>query len=289
MSSLLLLAVLVLPGLALALPAQTAVVVKPVANMYSEPTEDADVVSQAICGTNVNLLEEKELWVRVQTPDDYTGWMPLASLRRHGANDRPYASTGRVAQVQSLFANLYREPDVTKHQPTLTVPFETRLEVLAEPTSDEGRWLQTRLPDDRRAWVQRGDVIFDPKPLTIAETIELAKRFLGLTYLWGGTSSFGYDCSGFMQMLIRQRGVIMPRDADLQAAWSGLAPVKRSRLKPGDLLFFGNSPDKITHTGMYIGRGEFIHATTYSHPIVQITRLADPHWTKLLVAYRRLK
>jgi hypothetical protein len=266
-----------------------AVVMKPVANMYSMPSEEADVVSQAILGTNVDVVEEEGVWAKVCTPDNYAGWMPQTSIRRLGADDKPYASAGRVAQVESLFANLYSEPDVTKHQPLLMVPFETRLEALAEPSSDEGRWVQVRLPDDRLAWVERGDVIFNPKPSTLPQTIALAKRFLGLPYLWGGTSSFGFDCSGFMQMLMRQRGVIMPRDAGMQAAWSGLVPVKRKNLTPGDLLFFGSSLQKITHAGMYIGHGEFIHDTARGHPGVQISRLADPYWAKLLVSRGRLK
>jgi hypothetical protein len=267
-----------------------AVVILPVANMYSKPSEDADVVSQAIFGSNVGIVEEQGDWVKARTPDNYLGWMPLASLRRLEAGDKPYASSEPVAQVESLFANLYREPDVTKHAPLLTVPFEARLELAGHPAANsEERWLEVRLPDNRRAWVQHGDVTFGPKPLTIKETIELGERFLGITYLWGGTSSFGFDCSGFTQMLVRRRGVTMPRDADLQAAWEGLMTVKRNKLKPGDLLFFGSSPDKITHTGMYIGHGKFIHDTTHSHPGVQISRLKDAHWTKLLVACRRLK
>jgi hypothetical protein len=98
------------------------VVVNPVANMYSAPREESDVVSQAIYGTNVVMEEEKAGWAKVRTADDYTGWMPLASLRPLSPSEAPYASVGRVAQVESLFANLYREPDVTKHQPLLTVP-----------------------------------------------------------------------------------------------------------------------------------------------------------------------
>jgi cell wall-associated NlpC family hydrolase len=270
-----------------------AVVILPVANMYSKPSADSDVVSQAICGTNVGIVEEQGDWVKVQTPDNYPGWMPLASLRRWEAGAQPYASSGAIAQVENLFANLYREPDVTKHAPLITLPFEARLELTGNPPAGgegrEGRWLEVRLPDGRQAWVQRGDVTFDPKPLTIKETIELAKRFLGDTYLWGGRSSFGFDCSGFTQMLVRLRGVNMPRDADQQAAWEGVTPVKRNKLKPGDLLFFGGSPDKITHTGMYIGHGKFIHDTTHSHPGVQIGRLKDEPWTKLLVACRRVK
>jgi hypothetical protein len=278
--------------LALALTALSspgAVVVKPVANMYSAPTEDADVVSQAICGVSVVLVEDKGDWVKVRTPDDYPGWMPLASLRRYTANDHTYAATGEVVQVVSLFANVYREPSVTKHQPLMTLPFEARLEVVHGAENDEDRWIQIRLPDERTAWIQRGDIDTDPKVLNVPEVIELAKRFLGLTYLWGGTSTYGYDCSGFTQMLVRRRGIVMPRDADLQAAWQGVFPVKSDRLRPGDLLFFGGSPQKITHTGMYIGHGMFIQDTTHDHPGVQISRLRDPYWTKLLVACRRLK
>jgi gamma-D-glutamyl-L-lysine dipeptidyl-peptidase len=284
-----LLAALVISKVACGASIGTAVVIKPVANMYSAGTENADVVSQAICGTSVRLLEEKDGWVKGRTPDQYTGWIRLASLRRLSSGDPPYASAGHVAQVQSLFADLYREADVTKHQPLLIVPFETRLEVVDTPATAERRWIQVRLPDDRLAWIQRGDVSFEAKPLSVKATINLAKRFMGLTYLWGGTSTFGFDCSGFTQMLMRARGVTMPRDADLQAAWDGVIRVKRRSLKAGDLLFFGESPQKITHTGMYIGHGKFIHDTTHGHPGVQISRLADQPWTTLLVACRRVQ
>jgi cell wall-associated NlpC family hydrolase len=272
-----------------ALPSPGAVVVKPVANMYSAATEDADVVSQAICGTSVVLVEEKGEWVKVLTPDDYPGWMPLGSLRRYSSGDHAYASTGKVVQVASLFANVYREPTVTKHPPMLSLPFEAPLEVVPGAEKGTGRWIQVRLPDGRTAWIQRGDIDPDPQPLSVSGAIKLAKRLLGLTYLWGGTSTFGFDCSGFTQMLVRRRGIVMPRDADLQAAWQGVLPVKRNRLRAGDLLFFGESPPKITHTGMYIGHGKFIHDTTHEHPGVQISRLKDHYWKKLLVACRRLK
>ncbi|HZT29320.1 MAG TPA: NlpC/P60 family protein [Bryobacteraceae bacterium] len=265
-----------------------AVVVRPVANMYSRPTRDADVVSQAIYGAGVDRLEEESGWTKIRTADQYTGWMPVEDLRPLRSGERPYAASGKVAQVDSLFAHLYREPDVTRHEPLLTVPFETRLEVVAEP-SDQPRWLQVRLPDDRPAWVQRGDVLTDPRPLSLEEMLALSKRFLGLPYTWGGASSFGFDCSGFTQMLYRRHGVLLPRDAGPQAAWEGVQPVDRGHLRPGDLLFFGSSAAHITHTGLYLGGGQFINATTHIRPIVQICDLQDPHWTRLLVACRRVK
>jgi cell wall-associated NlpC family hydrolase len=266
--------------------AANAVVLKPVANIHSRPSEEADVVSQSIYASNLRVLEEQAGWAKVRTADDYTGWIPLSSVRWLEAGEKLYASSGRVAEVESLFASIYREPDVTKHQPLLTVPFETKLEVIHEDSA-AGRWLEVRLPDGRPGWLQRGDATFDSKPLSIGETIVFSKTFLRLPYFWGGTSTFGFDCSGFTQMLCRRRGVTIPRDASVQAKWEGAVPVDRAGLKPGDLLFFGES--RITHTGMYIGDGEFINATTHEHPVVQISDLADPYWAQLFKTARRIK
>jgi cell wall-associated NlpC family hydrolase len=271
------------------------IVVVPVANMYSGPSDQKDVVSQAIYGSNVTLLTASGEWSRIQTADHYKGWVRSRHLRLVQSG-MGYATSGVIVQVQSLFANVYREPDITRHQPVITIPFESRLEVIPDEGakkaggkgSPEG-WLHVRLPDKRDEWIQAGDVVPDPKPLSIPESIELAKRFLGIPYLWGGSSSFGFDCSGFTQMLVRVRGVIMPRDADKQAAWKGVIAVERKDLQPGDLLFFGSSEKDITHTGTYIGDGQFIHDSTNDHPVVQISRLDDQPWTRLLVASRRVK
>lgn len=270
------------------------VVAQPVVNMYAGPTFEKDVVSQARYGMTVEQVPAKDAppdgWLQVKTPDDYPGWVPRVGLLPLDEKENYAGSGKRVVKVVNRAANIYREMDVTEHAPLLTVPYETALEVVAVPKKGGERWLQVRLVDGRQGWIQGGDVRErSDKKLTIEEAIALAKKFIGVTYTWGGTSSFGYDCSGFMQMLMRERGVLMPRDADVQAAWSGLRPVNRGELKPGDLLYFGSSAKKITHTGMYIGNGEFIHDTTHDHPMVQISRLDDQPWTKILVACRRAK
>ena len=278
--------------------ANVQVVVVPVANMYSGPSEKNDVVSQAIYGSNVTLVVARGEWSRIETPDHYKGWVPSRHIRTV-LTGNGYATSGPVVQVQALFANIYSEPSVTRHKPVITVPYETRLEVVsldgdsvknakASGKKVEG-WLQVRLAGKTTAWVQSSDVSADAKLLSIPESIELSKRFLGIPYLWGGTSSFGFDCSGFTQMIMRSRGINMPRDADQQAAWTGVTAVERKDLQAGDLLFFGSSPKSITHTGMYIGDGQFIQDTTNGHAVVQISRIDDDPWTRLLVACRRPK
>lgn len=263
------------------------VVIKPVVNMYRKPTQTSDVVSQAIYGSNIIRIAGKWHWVHIRTDDGYTGWVESCAL--HKLKGQPYATSGDIVRISDLSANLYREPDVTKHAPLLTLPWQSRLEALPDKVDEHNRWRKVRLPDAQLAFIQNGDVSSDFTPLTIDQTIAVAKKFLGVTYTWGGSSDFGFDCSGFTQMLMRLRGIVMPRDADLQAVWSGVVPVERKDLQPGDLLFFGDRPDHITHTGMYIGNGDFIHDTTHEHPGVQISVLDDPPWTKLLVACRRPK
>jgi cell wall-associated NlpC family hydrolase len=261
-----------------------AVVARPVVNMYRNATDASDVVSQALYGTGVLTLQNSQGWFNIRTADGYTGWVEAADLKL--LNGSAYAPKGDAVRVIAISANVYREPDVTAHAPLLELPWESRLEPAPAPKKNTERWLEVRLVDGQIAWVQRGDISDDFTPVSMVDMLQDAHRFIGTTYTWGGVSSFGFDCSGFTQMLERQRGIEMPRDADIQASWSGVIAVERKDLQPGDLLYFGSSPNKITHTGMYLGNGEFIHDTTHGHPGVQISRLP---WTKLLVAIRRVK
>src|SRR5207245_7050198 len=109
------------------------------------------------------------------TPDSYPGWIRDEDLAARSADSAPNTA---FAQVRSLSANLYREPDVTKHAPLLTVPYETHLEILPQPPPENEDYLRVRLLDQREAWIDRGDVELNPRSLAIPESIELAKRFL---------------------------------------------------------------------------------------------------------------
>ena len=108
-------------------------------------------------GETVAVLETTDTFARVRTPDRYTGWIPRTALVPYPDAASPrYARAGRLVEVTSLMANLYRDPDVTSARPRVQAPLATRLEVAAEGPSS--RWLSVRLPSRDTAWVQRGDV-----------------------------------------------------------------------------------------------------------------------------------
>jgi len=90
--------------------------------------------------------------------------------------------------------------------------------------------------------------------------IDTAQQFLGVPYVWGGSSPSGFDCSGFVQYVFARCGIDLPRTADVQAT-AGI-PVSKAELQPGDLVFFAGDYVNISHVGIYVGNGKMIHAST---------------------------
>jgi len=98
--------------------------------------------------------------------------------------------------------------------------------------------------------------------------VQLAREQLGRRYIFGGTTPSGFDCSGFLKYLMRAMGYELPRTAAEQAQVGREVPRDPSQLRPGDILTFGRG-GRVTHVGMYIGNGRFIHASTGAGRIVE--------------------
>lgn len=93
-----------------------------------------------------------------------------------------------------------------------------------------------------------------------AEAVRKSKTYLGVSYVYGGASSKGFDCSGFTMYVMKSMGVSLPHGATAQFGYGD--PVDKANLKEGDLLFFKTTPAPIGHVGIYIGNGQFIHASS---------------------------
>jgi gamma-D-glutamyl-L-lysine dipeptidyl-peptidase len=289
--ALLLAAGVLLQAAAAPAPAAQAVVVAAVENMYATPDESAEVVSQATLGQVVDVLQTRGTFARVRTPDLYEGWLARAAVSAYADRASPrYARTGRVVEVTSLVAYLYRDADVETARPLTSAPLATWLEVAADGPDED--WLTVRLPAGDTAYVQAGDVTpVDPtaprRRGSPEEVLATARRFLGVPYLWGGMTARGLDCSGLVSRVYQANGLVLPRDADLQFGSPVLVPVDRGDLRPADLVFFGRGPKAITHVGLYVGDGRFLSATIHGVPAVHEDRLDDPHWASAYQGARR--
>ena len=90
--------------------------------------------------------------------------------------------------------------------------------------------------------------------------IHTARQYLGVPYVYGGSSPSGFDCSGFVQYVYAQSGISLPRTADVQ--FTAGTPVSKADLRPGDLVFFASDYVNISHVGIYVGDSQMVHAST---------------------------
>jgi peptidoglycan hydrolase-like protein with peptidoglycan-binding domain len=117
--------------------------------------------------------------------------------------------------------------------------------------------------------------------------VSYAKNFLGVNYVWGGTTPKGFDCSGFVKYVFKKFGVVLDRVSSSQATQG--AKVKKTELQPGDLVFFDTNGghNRINHVGMYIGSGNFIQASSDYSEVV-ISSLEDGFYANTYMTARRV-
>jgi len=115
--------------------------------------------------------------------------------------------------------------------------------------------------------------------------VATAKQYIGVPYLWGGTTPSGFDCSGFVQYVYQRHGISLPRTSKEQ--WTVGTAISKSALQPGDLVFFANTyTTGISHLGIYIGNNQFIHAS--SSKGVTITDLSNSYWAARYYGAKRI-
>lgn len=238
---------------------------KPVINIYMQPEEGRGIDSQAIYGENLQIVETgKNGWLKVKAEDNVTGWIKDSQVIKN----QDFEKSSSLRSVKNLFAHVYSVAATDVYIPLLTLPYGSRVKLI-NPQDLSEKWLAIELVDGRKAYIQKEDIYFVPqKPKTLKEILVFSRNFLGLPYTWGGRSSFGFDCSGFVQMLVKEMGIVLPRNSQDQAQSPLVQEVALDQIKPGDLLFFGEA--KIVHVGMYLGDNQFIDSGTSIKPVIMI-------------------
>jgi gamma-D-glutamyl-L-lysine dipeptidyl-peptidase len=238
------------------------IITNSVGNMRGGPKHSAEMVTQTLLGTCVNVLEKQGTWYNIQTPDRYLGWIDHGAVRRVTKNELEHWKNAPKVIFTGVVGFSYTEPD-TESQTVSDLVFGDILEL--KDTKDD--FYQIAYPDGRKAYLEKrvakpyAEWLKNTKPDT-NNLLKASKKLMGVPYLWGGTSTKGMDCSGFTKTTYLMNGLLLPRDASQQAlVGEGVETEDNfSKLKTGDLLFFGNS-ERVVHVGMWIGNGQFIHAS----------------------------
>lgn len=252
---------------------QWAVVTNSVGDLRAMPSHPSELVTQVLLGMTVKLLDKRNDWLQVQTAEGYIGWITRGSLHLQTKEEHnDYLKKPKVI-ITTLYGSSYSKPNTTSKQVSDIVIANM---LVVSSTLEE--YYCVKYPDGREAFILKQDaMLFDEWlnniKLTKESIVETSKQFMGIPYVWGGTSSKGLDCSGFVKLVFLLHGLIIARDASQQIKHGKeVHPVGDfDVLEDGDLLFFGEkttdekSIEKVVHVGIYIGNKAFIHASDNVH------------------------
>ena len=235
-----------------------------VANLRKNPSHSSELVSQTILGTGVSILKKEGEWYLIQTPDKYISWIDhggIVPMSKEKYNNYFASDVG-------VFTRPYGFSYETKKK--IRVVSDLVLGSALKIVEVRSKHTKYEYPDGRIAWIENRlmNSISSIRGMnySIQNLIENAHSLIGVPYLWGGTSSKGFDCSGYTKSVYLMNGYILPRDASQQVKEGILVDDSRNwnLLEAGDLMFFGYYKDdklRIDHVSIWLGEGYFIQSS----------------------------
>lgn len=239
-----------------------------VCNIRSKNGHSQELATQSLLGTPIKILKKIDNWFLVQTPDKYIAWLDEGGfVQVNEATSKEWISSPKIMYIKD-FGFSYESTNLNGQKVSDLVAGN-----MLKSIGIENGFIKAAYPDGRVAFIPEDEVVnYDTwlasRNPNVTNILATAQEYLGRPYLWGGTSGKGMDCSGFTKTIFYLNGVQLARDAS-QQVHTGNAIETDETLKnivPGDLLFFGrkateDKKERITHVGIYMGKGEFIHSS----------------------------
>lgn len=233
----------------------------PYAHLRTGCGHDKEMATQSLMGNPLKVLEKNDDWYRVQTPDNYIAWVVGNSIKIVNDDEfRQWQKANRFI-VTDIYTYLYELPD-TKSDVVSDILLGNIL--VGERYNKDYYKLST--PDGRIGYAKKESIQpidnWAMQKFDADKIVDTAKRLMGSTYTWGGTSTKGVDCSGLTKTSYFSNAIILQRDASQQVLYGlKIAPKDWKQAKKGDLLYFGTKSGKVTHTAIYMSDGNYIHAS----------------------------
>lgn len=250
---------------------KSAEIIVPIQDIRQDIAETSLVISRVAMGQEVIILEENEDWSKIKFGPGIEGYIDSSSMK--------ILKTGIINKDR---VNLRTLP-TTESDVITIMGVGSKVQVI----SQEAQWSKIKF-EDKEGYVFNELLTVNTKDNNIAnrgdarssdKLLEVAYSKLGSPYKLGGTSSSGFDCSGFVQYTYKNAlNIDIPRVSSSQSRAG--TQVSRDELQPGDIVYFDTTGgrSKVTHVGIYISNDEFIHASSGRIRQVVVSSLNERHY-----------
>ena len=224
-----------------------------VAPIYNNPSFSSEIINQALFWEELICIDVNKNWHKVKQRDGYIGWVHSF----YTSDSSEYVNSSFLKETDNWYFVIKKFIDIDLDDKSImTISFGSLI-----PCIFINEQFKVIIPNGKYALIDKNLLVKMSEPLTINNIIHFAKSLLNTPYLWGGRSSFGFDCSGFIQLLLSLMKVYFPRDTKNQINYEKMFLIS-GNYKQGDIIFFSKN-NILNHVGIFINEHEYIHSSGY--------------------------